>query len=211
MKTNYSAVSFFKRRRLNIDISHRCPLECPNCQRQRHYGIKGKKVPGYDISMEEFYKLTKFFKSINFCGQLSDPVHHPKFIQFLEYCYKNKIEAIIHNASSLKPHHWYMKAFKANPEAKWVFGIDGLPEQSHIYRINQDGKKLFNLMIESKKYLKQLPVWQYLVFKYNEDNILKAQEIAKKEGVTFMLLQSSRWNSENDPLRPSKKYNMSKK
>ena len=104
-----------------------------------------------------------------------------------------------------------MKAFKANPEAKWVFGIDGLPEQSHIYRINQDGKKLFNLMIESKKYLKQLPVWQYLVFKYNEDNILKAQEIAKKEGVTFMLLQSSRWNSENDPLRPSKKYNMSKK
>ena len=46
---------------------------------------------------------------------------------------------------------------------------------------------------------------------YNEDNIEEAQEMARREGVTFMLLQSSRWNSENDPLRPSKKYNMSRK
>tara|TARA_E500000178_G_scaffold311067_1_gene326684 strand:+ start:1099 stop:1722 length:624 start_codon:yes stop_codon:yes gene_type:complete len=203
--------AFFKRRRLNIDISFRCALECPNCQRQRQFTRLGKKVHGYDMTMKDFKKITSFFKSINFSGQLSDPVHHPKFVEILEYCYNNKIEAIVHNASSLKPHHWYMKAFKANPLAKWVFGIDGLPEQSHIYRINQDGKKLYNLMIESKKYLKQLPVWQYLVFNYNEDNIEEAQEMARREGVTFMLLQSSRWNSENDPLRPSEKYNMSRK
>lgn len=208
MKRN---LTFFKRRRLNIDIGHRCALECPNCQRQRQFTRKGKKVPGYDMTMDEFYKITSFFKSINFSGQLSDPVHHPKFIEILEYCYKNKIEAIVHNASSLKPRHWYIKAFKANPLAKWVFGIDGLPEQSHIYRINQDGKKLYDLMVESKKYLKRLPVWQYLVFNYNEHNIEEAQEMARRDGVTFMILQSSRWNSEDDPLRPSKKYDMSKK
>ena len=86
---------FFKRRRLNIDV--RCVLECPNCARQRHF--KNTKVL-YDISMEEFYKLTKFFKSINFCGQLSD-VHHKKFVDMLAHLRKNKIEAIVHNGSSL--------------------------------------------------------------------------------------------------------------
>jgi len=200
---------FFKRRRLNIDISFRCGLECPNCARQKYF--KNTKVPGYDISMEEFYKLTKFFKSINFCGQLSDPVHHGKFVDMLSYMRKNNIEAIVHNASSLKPKSWYIKAFQANNKAKWTFGIDGLPEQSHIYRVNQDGKKLYDIMLESKKYLKRRPVWQYLIFKYNEHNIEKAKQMAKEAGVTFMLLQSSRWNSEDDPLRPSKKYDMSLK
>ena len=66
-------------------------------------------------------------------------------------------------------------------------------------------------MIESKNYLKELPVWQYIVFSYNEDNIEEAKKMARRAGVTFLLLQSSRWNSENDPLRPSEKYNMSKK
>jgi hypothetical protein len=59
--------------------------------------------------------------------------------------------------------------------------------------------------------LTRRPVWQYLIFKYNEHNIEKAQEMARRDGVTFLLLQSSRWNSEDDPLRPSKKYDMSLK
>ena len=52
---------------------------------------------------------------------------------------------------------------------------------------------------------------EYLIFKYNEHNIEKAKQMAKEVDVTFMLLQSSRWNSEDDPLRPSKKYDMSLK
>ena len=46
---------------------------------------------------------------------------------------------------------WYIKAFKANINARWIFGIDGLPNESHNYRVNQDGEKLFNVIVESKK------------------------------------------------------------
>jgi len=34
--------------------------------------------------------------------------------------------------------HWYESAFESNPNAEWHFGLDGLPEESHLYRINQD-------------------------------------------------------------------------
>tara|TARA_B100001093_G_scaffold392520_1_gene379027 strand:+ start:137 stop:778 length:642 start_codon:yes stop_codon:yes gene_type:complete len=200
--------SFFGGKRgINIDITHRCALECPRCARQREYKDEGKKVPGEDMSMKDFKKLARFYKDIMFCGQLSDPVHHPKFIEMLEYLYENNITTEVHNASSLKSKSWYIKAFKANPNACWVFGIDGLPEQSHLYRVNQDGSKLYDIMVESKKYIKEV-IWKYIIFNYNEHNLNKAKAMAVRDNIQFLEVHSSRWMSEDDPFRPSKEFNL---
>lgn len=197
--------SFFYRKGVNLDISFRCSLECLRCQRTRYYTSKGEKVPGKDLSLTDFKKIINHFSNLNFCGQYSDPVHHPQFIEMLKMTVKYKNAVTIHNASSAKSKDWYIKAFKANQNARWVFGIDGLPEESCLYRVNQDGVKLFNIMIESKKHLNLKPVWQYIVFSYNEDHIEQAKQMAEKNGVYFMILQSSRWNNEADPLIPKNK------
>ena len=56
-------------------------------------------------------------------------------------------------------------------------------------------------MIESKVFDKK--VWQHL--NLNIMNItLKGSRNGKKRRSKPLLLQSSRWNSEDDPLRPSK-------
>ena len=57
------------RKSLNIDLSHRCSLECPKCQRQTEWRNKGDKVPGRDITISEIKRLVKFFNKIYFCGQ----------------------------------------------------------------------------------------------------------------------------------------------
>ena len=137
---------FLNRKSINIDIGFRCSLECPKCQRQSQHKNLNEKVPGYDLTLDEIYKLSDFYKEFVFCGQLSDAVHHPQFIEKLEFCRDNKVGVEIHNASSTKSKEWYIKAFKANRFARWVFGIDGLPEQSHLYRKNQDGIKLLEMM-----------------------------------------------------------------
>jgi len=200
--------SFFKGKRgLNIDITHRCALECLRCSRQREFRNHGLKVPGEDISMKDFKTLARFYENISFCGQLSDPVHHPKFIEMLKYLYENNVIAEVHNASSLKSKSWYIKAFQANPDACWIFGIDGLPEQSHIYRVNQDGPKLYDIMLEAKKYVKKV-MWQYIIFNYNEHNLDEAKRMAIRDGIKFIELHSSRWMADDDPLRPSKEFSM---
>lgn len=202
--------SFTQRDSVNIDISFRCALECPNCQRTRYY--KNTKVRGQDLSIEDFTKVASHFKQISFCGQFSDPVHHPKFIKLLQICRENDNSVSIHNASSAKSKNWYKEAFEANPRATWWFGIDGLPYQSHLYRKNQDGEKLFEIMLEAKKYLWRPPIWQYIVFKYNENEVEEAKQIAKDNGLRFSLVVSSRWNSNDDPLIPTKEeYRMTKK
>ena len=206
-----SDISFYRRSKkgINIDISNRCPLECMRCQRQTNFTLEGRKVYGRDATMDEIRKLSDYFSSFNFCGQLSDPVHHPNFVEILDYLYKKGIQVTIHNASSQKPMTWYIKAFQAHPKAKWIFAIDGLPEESNMYRINQDGEKLYKVMLEAKKHLKQTPSWQFIVFSYNEHNLEKAKKMAVDEGLMFIVLHSSRWMGEDDPLRPKEKeYNL---
>lgn len=194
--------TFFNRRGINVDLSHRCSLECLRCQRTRYYTSKKIKVPGEDLPLDEFKKILKHFNNINFCGQYSDPVHHPKFIEMLKMCKDYNKTAVVHNASSQKSEDWYIRAFQANEKARWVFGIDGLPKDSCLYRVNQDGEKLFNIMLMSKKYLKLLPIWQFIVFSYNEKYIEECKKLADKNNIMFLTLESSRWISDNDPLIP---------
>ena len=60
---------FMSRKSLNIDISFRCPLECPRCQRQRQWRNEGKKVPGRDLTLDEIDKISDYYNDFIFCGQ----------------------------------------------------------------------------------------------------------------------------------------------
>ena len=48
-------------------------------------------------------------------------------------------------------------------------------------------------------------VWQYIVFKYNENHIEESMQLAKDNNITFELNCSSRWEGADDPLIPSNK------
>ena len=200
-----------QRKAINMDITHRCPLECLRCQRYFSYTSKGLKVPGGDMPLDRFEKILDHFDHINFCGQVSDPVHHPKFVEILKMINdRGDKTCSVHHASAGKPESWYPKAWEAMPKAKWWFGIDGLPKDSHKYRINQDGEKLFRIMIESTKYLQTAPSWQYIVFSYNENDIDEAREMVKDvDNLEFLVVNSSRWIPEGDWLKPSSEHSLS--
>ena len=170
-----------RRKWINLDITSTCTLQCPDCQREV-YRQQGLKVPGHDMSIEEFKIVYNYFEGITFCGQISDPIFNPNFIDMLKMCH-NKIVSIATSASH-KPWDWYMKAFDACTHARWEFGLDGLPQESSTYRINQDGDKIFNLMVEGKKRGIEI-VWQYIIFDYNKTHINESRLIAEKHGITF--------------------------
>lgn len=202
---DYDMENFYGRKSINLDITHRCPLECLRCQRYLSFTSKDLKVPGGDMPLDRFEKILEHFDHINFCGQVSDPVHHPKFIQILKMLNDaGGKSSSVHHASGAKPESWYYKAWEAFPKARWYWGIDGLPKDSHKYRKNQDGEKMFKMMLESTKYLKTKPIWQYIVFSYNENDIDEAMSMIKGvDNLDFMLVNSSRWLRGEDWLRPS--------
>ena len=136
-------------------------------------------------------KIVKYFKRVSFCGTFSDPIFNIHFIDILKICRDENIFTEVHNAASHKPEKWYQEAFLANKNANWIFGIDGLPKDSHKYRKNQDGEFLFDMMLLNK-YLGMRPEWQYIVFDYNKDDIEEAKKIAKRHKLKFMLITSKR-------------------
>jgi len=186
--------------KINLDITHRCTLQCQRCNRAI-FAARGLKVPGEDMTMENFKKIIDYFEEVYFCGQISDPIFHPQFIEFLKLLKGRK--TVIHTAASHKKEEWYKKAFEANTDAYWTFGIDGLPKDSHKYRKNQDGEHLFKMACMASK-MGLLVKWQYLIFSYNENNIEQARKMAKDNNIILELQKSSRfW--EGDPLMPKNK------
>jgi hypothetical protein len=47
-----------------------------------------------------------------------------------------------------------------------------------------------------------LPIWQIIVFSFNENDIGKCKKMADENNIPINILQSSRWNNEKDPLIP---------
>ena len=189
---------------INIDTTNKCSLKCPACTRQARHS--DGNFPGGDISLDDFRKLAKHFDTIHLNGQLSDPTLHEDFHSLLKICIEENTNLMINNASTARSYAWYLKAFNLSKKGniKWIFAIDGLPEDSHKYRINQDGKKLYKMMrlcsamgIETQ--------WNYIIFNYNEDDIENAKKMARSIGVTFNLVRSARWEKElgMDKYKPS--------
>ena len=171
------------RRLINLDITTRCTLACPQCRRTVYKNL-GWKIEGGNMSFEDFKKVHNFFDTLSFCGGVSDPIYHPQFIEFLEYSKDKEVE--VHTAASHQPEDWYRSAFNSNSKAQWIFGLDGLPHESHKYRVNQDGDKLFGIMKMAVDMGIDV-VWQYLIFDYNKNHIEESRALA--EGMTFFTMQ----------------------
>ena len=196
---------FIDRDNVNLDISNKCTLECIACSRQTNR-FAGKPIPGYDTSISQWTKMCKHFEHLCLCGQISDPIFNPNLIEMLRYCYVNNIPVLVNTAASQRKKHWYEKAYRANPKARWIFGIDGLPKDSHKYRIHQNGEHLFEMM----KLGAQMGVevaWQYLVFNYNENDIETARNMAKANNIYFKLTFSGRWTETMLPYKPNNPKN----
>jgi len=159
------------RRSINLDITTKCTLACSECRRTSYIN-RGWKINGGHMSFSDFKKVYKYFDHFSFCGGVSDPIFHPQFAEFLEYTKDKDVD--VHTAASHRSEDWYKKAFISNPNATWIFGIDGLPEESHKYRVNQDGVKLFGIMKMAVD-MDIKTVWQYLIFDYNKDHIEEAR------------------------------------
>ena len=180
----------------NIDISTKCPLQCPKCMRT------GYKPPlsVQDCTIEEFDKITDFFSFVSFCGQISDPTAHPNFIDFLKMTFDKDVRTSVHTAATHRPIDWYKKVFQSNPNAHWQFGLDGLPKDSHQYRINQDGEKLWEVMKMGSKMGINV-TWQWIIFKYNWKDLKIGLSMSHDYGINLLPVTSHRW-VKNDQLKP---------
>jgi MoaA/NifB/PqqE/SkfB family radical SAM enzyme len=192
---------------INLDISNKCALACPKCDRNTMTDFLS---PTSELSLENFEKIAKFFPNIDLCGQISDPLYHSNLPGIIDICIKYGNTLSIHTGGHGRTDKWWKEVFEKSLKLErvhWIFALDGIPENAHLHKINQDGIKVFERMKMGSDILgktsKHRVIWRYIIFKFNENNIDEAQDLAEEFNMEFQLIKSNKWSGLNDPLLPT--------
>lgn len=189
-----------RRSRPNIDTSHRCVFRCPQCIRQKIIS-QDQIRRSFDLSEESFQKIFDYYTNgVSFCGQISDPIYHPNFLNLLKICDGHRKKIRIATVGSGKSDAWWDEAYSYGVgENAWYFGVDGIDKKSEIYRIGSNFDDVWKRMNQGRD-LGHVIVWQYIIFGYNEHEIDRAIEIAKREDFSLMLISTNRGFNADSPL-----------
>jgi len=186
--------------RPNIDASHRCIFRCPQCIRQKTIS-QDQIRRSFDLTEENFQKIFDYYtEGVTFCGQISDPIYHPNFLNLLKMCNGQGKRVRIATVGSGKSDAWWDEAYSYGVgENAWYFGVDGIDEKSELYRVGSNFQDVWKRMKQGRD-LGQLIVWQYIIFGYNEHEIDRAIEIAKEEDFSLLLINTNRGFNPNNRL-----------
>jgi MoaA/NifB/PqqE/SkfB family radical SAM enzyme len=207
---------------LHLEMSKRCILRCPKCPRTIQKGKYYNFFPGGrytidDLNIDHAKELVLKTRpsSIVMSGNMGDPIYHPNLIEFVRWLDNINYSFSIHTNGSGKKLSWweefyesykeYNKKSNGNKYNEIWFGVDGLEDTAHKYRVGINWQQSFDAMCLGVKKGKQVN-WQWIPFSFNEHQIDEARKLAKDNGINLVLRLSGRWDSKEDPLRPSAKW-----
>ena len=194
-------------RELHLEITRRCLLQCPKCPRTYTTSYKID-----DLSYSNFKELVKTLqpKALNFCGNLGDPIFHKELDKFVKFGFEQGCDFYMSTAGVGKNMKWWESFYNSysNDKGQILFGLDGLEDTAHKYRVGTDWHNVFDAMKLGASMNKNV-IWQWIPFSFNEHQIEEAKELAKEHNIKFMLRLSSRFDGPDDPMRPTiKEYQL---
>ena len=188
-------------KKIHLELSTNCQAKCPMCARNEHGGLENPLLPSNDISIEFFKHIfaPEFIarvETVSICGNFGDALLNNDLPLILEYI-TNANPAInldLHTNGSLRSTKWWTDLVSVLPARHVLhFGIDGLEDTHHLYRIGTD----FNKIIKNAKAFIDaggIARWNFITFKHNEHQMEECRVLAKELGFeSFHEKQTSRF------------------
>lgn len=200
--------------RLQIEISSFCNAKCSACERVDFFSFNNgyvKQLNSNYVSCNDLQKWIDLYdfsslQSIHLCGNIDEPTLNPELFSIIDYInfkFKNVKIFISTNGGTKNEKFWIDLSKKQNVIC--IFGIDGLEDTNHIYRINVNWKKLER---NFKKFIHNggKAIWQFIVFDFNEHQIDLARKKSEEENfIAFQLKYSGRDNENVKHIRKNSK------
>ena len=188
-------------RDVHLEITSKCQAKCPMCPRRINGGPMNPFVSLDEITLDIFKKWfpEDFIKQLNsmfMCGNLGDPIISKDTLEIYQYLRQTspRIRLSMHTNGSARDENWWKKL--AQQRVIVTFGLDGLKDTNHLYRISTDFDKIIanaKAFIGAGGYAK----WHMLVFEHNEHQIQEAKAMSESLGFkTFTTKHTSRFKGD---------------
>jgi len=173
---------------IEFELTTRCNASCPQCIRNYYGGKTWHTLPIVDLGLD--WIKSKFtekelahMKEIRLCGTYGDPCIHPDLIGIIKYFHSvSQAQITIRTNGSLRNETWWKELATALRKDDVVFfGIDGLEDTNHLYRIGTD----FNKIIKNAKIFIQNggnAVWSFIAFEHNQHQVDQARNFSTDLG-----------------------------
>ncbi len=169
---------------IHLELTTKCQARCPMCPRRINGGMQNPLFNLTEITLETFKvwfdeKLLTQLESIFLCGNLGDPIIAQDCLEIIEYIrsVNPSIKLAIHTNGSARSIDWWKRLAKT--DTKVAFGIDGLADTHHLYRINTDWNKIIE---NAKAFIEEggHAEWQMLAFAHNEHQIEECRKLSEQ-------------------------------
>lgn len=179
---------------LTLDPSSACQLRCPFCPTGSQKGV----IRNMDLmSLELFQKIIDEVGPYIFRLDLfnwGEPLLNKHFVEMVRYAKRHRIWVSTSTNLSVQLSDQQMEDLLRSGLDKMIVSLDGVSEEKYRkYRIGGN----FNLVMSNLQRLAQkkrelglerpIIVWQFLVFRYNEEDIETARQMAGEMGVQLKL------------------------
>lgn len=189
-------------RDVHFEITSKCQAKCPMCPRRMQGGPLNPFIKLEEVTLEMFKEwfpvdFIQQLDSMFMCGNLGDPIISKDTLEIYQYLRRINpdIRLAMHTNGSAREPNWWAKL--AEQDVTVTFGIDGLGDTNHLYRISTD----FDKIIENAKAFINaggVAKWYMLVFKHNEHQIAEARQLSKDLGFKeFTTKHTSRFKGDS--------------
>ena len=177
---------------VKLEVNNTCNLDCALCPRKEsNYGL------GY-VSFEDFKKMFDQFKDYMFyCSPhyLGESFLHKDIAKIVSYIHENNVATYISTNLNYLNENLARDIVKSGLDVLSI-AVDGANQETYS-KYRERGNfdlltKNLKIIVEQKKKLKSstpLIELQFIVFRYNEDQIDTIQNLAKKIGVDSLRIR----------------------
>lgn len=186
---------------IDLECTTFCNLKCPECNRTIDEDNLSSILNTTHITLENcktWFKPTELINltDVRFCGAIDEALMNPELTDILDF-FLDEFNSVNYidirtNGAVRTPEFWTKLVNHLPPKHIIVFGLDGLEDTNHIYRIGAKWEKIIN---NAKAFISAggIASWQFIEFEHNKHQIEEAKQLAKELGFKeFRLISSTR-------------------
>lgn len=183
---------------VHLELTERCQAACPMCPRTGNAELMNAELSLEDIKKIFTVEFVQQLERITLCGNFGEPIVAKDCLEVVQYFreYNKDLYITINTNAGARPKAWWHALAKAIGDNGFViFGIDGLEDTNHIYRVNVKWENVYN----NARYFIEAggkAAWDFIAFEHNEHQIEQAEALSIEMGfIRFRVKKSYRFGT----------------